>query len=294
MIDLIRYCNPNVYMNYNTGIYQIVNQTNMKRYIGSAVNLKKRKNEHFRLLKKNKHYSINIQRSYNKYGKEFFKFETILYCDKENLIFYEQRAINAYDFKRELYNISPTAGNCSGRKLSEETKEKLRKANLGKKYSKETKIKMSKAVKGRKHTKNAIKNMSEAHKGKKYTEESRKKMSDSAKKRFKRDGNPFPKNNYYREKHPLFIHFTNKQIEEMKNMKIMGFNFKEIAKEFNCNYQTIYNRLKIFNNYIKKEQLKKLKTMRNSGLSYNKISTCFNLSKETIRTRLKNIQKASV
>ena len=39
------------------GIYRITNIVNKKCYIGSSNNCKRRFNEHFRLLKNNKHYT---------------------------------------------------------------------------------------------------------------------------------------------------------------------------------------------------------------------------------------------
>ena len=63
------------------------------------------------------------------------------------------------------YNIE-NGGNCIG-KISEETKEKLRKSHSGKKLSEETKKKMSEARLGLKHSEETKKKMSEACSGKK-------------------------------------------------------------------------------------------------------------------------------
>lgn len=56
--------------------------------------------------------------------------------------------------------------NCIGRVLSEETKEKIRQANLGKKASEETRRKMSEAQKGKPHSPEHNKKVSEALKRK--------------------------------------------------------------------------------------------------------------------------------
>ena len=75
-----------------SGIYQIVNETNGKIYIGSAINIRKRWNFHKRDLKLNKHTNPHLQRAYNKYGKNSFIFEILQKVkDKEHLIFYEQK-----------------------------------------------------------------------------------------------------------------------------------------------------------------------------------------------------------
>lgn len=61
----------------NSGIYKIRNIINNKIYIGSAKDFDKRKKRHLRDLRANKHYSILLQRAFNKYGEENFVFEII-------------------------------------------------------------------------------------------------------------------------------------------------------------------------------------------------------------------------
>lgn len=56
------------------GIYQILNTTNNKSYIGSSKNISKRWTGHRRLLKTNKHHSIYLQRAYNIDGEYSFKY----------------------------------------------------------------------------------------------------------------------------------------------------------------------------------------------------------------------------
>ena len=198
-------------MKNNTGIYQIVNLLNNKKYIGSSINLKKRKTNHFNNLKNKKHLNRHLQAAYNKYGKENFSFEILLYCKKEDLIFYEQRMIDSYDLKKELYNSSPTAKSALGSKhslkankeksirqkghiVSEETKEKLRKANMGKKLSaehikklseshknpsEEIRKKISEASKKRTYSKKTIEKRAQKIRGRKLSEETKKKLSES-------------------------------------------------------------------------------------------------------------------
>lgn len=139
--------------NLNTGIYQIVNQVNGKRYIGSALSLKTRERNHFSSLLYNKHHSIHLQRSYNKYDKENFEFQILLYCSKEDLIFYEQRAIDAYDFKKELYNMNPMAGSPLGTIQSLETRQKNSNSKKGKKRNPEHVKKIANSQRGQKRPK---------------------------------------------------------------------------------------------------------------------------------------------
>lgn len=149
-------------------IYKITNKINDKCYIGSAVNLTDRWRKHIKTLEGGNHHSIKLQRAWNKYGKDNFIFEIIDATDcKKRLIPDEQYWIDAFSSSsNEGYNICPTAGsqlgfkhsektklrisqvqkgrisNRKGVHLSDETKEKLRKANLGKKLSESTKCKL--------------------------------------------------------------------------------------------------------------------------------------------------------
>lgn len=107
-----------------SGVYKITNTINNKFYIGSAVNLKEREYEHFRRLSKNNHCNVLLQNSFNKYKKEYLKFEVIEFCDKKDLILKEQYYI---DNLNPIFNICKIAGNKLGVKHREESKEKLRK-----------------------------------------------------------------------------------------------------------------------------------------------------------------------
>lgn len=121
-----------------SGIYQIKNIVNNNIYIGSTINLIRRKSEHFNLLRKNKHSNKHLQYAFNKYGKNSFEFITLVCCDKKNCLLIEQMFINEFN---PVYNINPTAGNSLGVKHSKETIEKIKKSKLGHFVSEETKKK---------------------------------------------------------------------------------------------------------------------------------------------------------
>ena len=106
----------------NTGIYAIENTINGKMYVGSAVNLKVRKQQHLRDLRAGEHHSRKLQNSYNKHGKEAFVFKPLLVCRKEDLLFYEQLAIDKFNAAKGGYNIAPNAGSALGVKHSAEAK----------------------------------------------------------------------------------------------------------------------------------------------------------------------------
>jgi group I intron endonuclease len=96
-----------------SGVYQIRNLVNGKRYVGSSINLKKREKEHIGNLKKNRHINFHLQNSWNKYGENNFIFEILEKCQSEKLLEKEQFYINLF-FPE--YNICKTAGNTIGYK----------------------------------------------------------------------------------------------------------------------------------------------------------------------------------
>ena len=80
-----------------------------------------------------------------------------------------------------LTNFTWGGEGVSGRKHSEEEKQKMSKAKKGKKNSKEHNKNISKAKKGKKNSKEHNKNISKALKGIKLSEQTRRKMSESQK-----------------------------------------------------------------------------------------------------------------
>lgn len=185
-------------------IYQIRNLINEKIYVGSAFNFHKRIQAHEHRLRFNKHVNKHIQAAYNKYGKDNFVFEILEECEKEKIIEREQFWI---DKLKPQYNLNLFAANSSGRKLSLESIEKMRKSLTGKKHTEESKRKMSESRKGKPHKKgykfsketrdkmSASKigsvvseetklKISKAHKGKVMSLEARQKMSQAAYKRY--------------------------------------------------------------------------------------------------------------
>lgn len=188
------------------GIYKIESLIHPERvYVGSAIDLSKRKNTHFEELRKNKHSNKRLQNHYNKYGKEDLIYSPIHCCLKDELIIAEQFFIDSY---RPFFNICKVAGSCLGIKHSPEAVEKNRQSKLGKKTgpcSEERKRKIREWNTGRKMTDEDKKKMSDARKGKspwnkgthglyteeykaklrkkrktfRHTEESKKKISES-------------------------------------------------------------------------------------------------------------------
>lgn len=94
------------------GIYKITNIITNKVYIGSSKNIYSRWNKHIYDLKNNKHHSTHLQRSWNYYGNENFKFEIIEECTSDKLIEREQFYIDFYNSSDPNcgYNVSRLAG----------------------------------------------------------------------------------------------------------------------------------------------------------------------------------------
>jgi len=136
-----------------SGIYQIENQVNGKRYIGSAVNLRRRWQHHLSALRSGRHYNIHLQRAFDKYSESAFAFIILEQIeDIEQLILCEQRYL---DMLKPAYNIAPTAGSRLGVQCSTETLTKMsaaqtgeRNPNYGKHPSEETRAKQSAAQAG--------------------------------------------------------------------------------------------------------------------------------------------------
>lgn len=126
-----------------SGIYKIINITTNDFYIGSSVNLDRRRYEHYSQLKKGKHGNLHLQNSFNKYGENTFQFVILEYCDKENCILIEQKYINNL---KPTFNINPNSGSSLGVKHREETIDKIRKSKLGGKHTEETKNKIKEGL----------------------------------------------------------------------------------------------------------------------------------------------------
>ena len=109
------------------GVYTITSIVNGKLYVGSTTrSFTKRWNDHKSLLRNNKHHNIHLQRAWNKYGEENFKFEILSICAPTLCILAEQYWMNILNAYKKGYNRKPNAGNSKGIKRPEETLVKMR------------------------------------------------------------------------------------------------------------------------------------------------------------------------
>lgn len=167
-----------------SGIYKIINNVNGKYYIGSSRNIegsKGRWGTHKYMLKYNKHFNQHLQNAWNLYGPDSFQFllvEELKNATDTELKTLEQRYLDiAKSFPENSYNLTFDAFN---KTLSEETKQKISKSNMGRVMSEEAKKRISIAHKGKKHTPEQIAKFVKAKTGSSWghhTEETKRKMS---------------------------------------------------------------------------------------------------------------------
>lgn len=116
----------------SSGIYQIVCHASGNRYIGSAVHFGNRWRLHRSHLRRGLHHSPHLQRAWVKYGAEAFSFSPLLICARPELLYYEQRALDAFSPE---YNVALRAGSPRGIKPTDEARAKMRAAKLGRPLS---------------------------------------------------------------------------------------------------------------------------------------------------------------
>lgn len=125
-----------------SGIYRILNRVNGKSYIGSAKNISIRFAQHSVGLRKNKHFNVYLQNSFNKYGY-VFDFSCIEECEEYILEERENYYIALFNSRDHRFGYNLQSGrrddpisrwNDSVRKkISESNKENFRKnPNRGK------------------------------------------------------------------------------------------------------------------------------------------------------------------
>lgn len=141
-----------------------------KKYIGSTINFRNRRNSHLSALRTKRSNCIKLQRAFNKYGESLFNFSVIYFCSIKLLSEKELEYIKKYNAIRNGYNIAlDTKIPMLGRKHSKLTRLKMsnksmgNKSNSGRKFTKEHKAKIGLSKIGKKRkpfSKEWIENMS--------------------------------------------------------------------------------------------------------------------------------------
>lgn len=172
-----------------SGIYEIVNVVNGKRYIGSAAKFRNRFAVHRHGLRAGTHHSQKLQRAWLKYGEAAFSFRVLLLCAPENLLLYEQILLDAL---APEYNICRIAGSILGVRWSDEARAKVASTRSndhfrGRRHSPETLALMSAAqrgntaTKGKKRNPQAVARTAAAHRGMQRSPETRTRIAQALK-----------------------------------------------------------------------------------------------------------------
>jgi len=138
-------------------IYRILNVANDCFYIGSAVNPRRRKWEHWSSLKKGSHHCAALQKAWDDFGEDAFEFEIIQTVDEEeDLLLTEDTFLLKYAGQPDCYNTAtstqfPSSSTPAVRKkISVSLKEKYSGGEytprVGKNHSEETKRLISQMV----------------------------------------------------------------------------------------------------------------------------------------------------
>jgi len=115
------------------GIYVIQSRLYPEKfYIGSATNFRRRKMKHISDIKLKKHHSPLLQRHANKYGVDDLNIHLWFCCLKDDLLALEQYCI---DTLKPIWNICKVAGNTTGYKHTEKSREKISESLIGNKRS---------------------------------------------------------------------------------------------------------------------------------------------------------------
>lgn len=146
----------------NSGIYKIINAATDSFYIGSAVDLRRRKTRHFSELRHGKHNNGHLQAAFDLHGESNFSFVVLEYVSiGPELYVAEDKWMADHVGKKYCYNIGMAAmspmlgmkGELSptwGYKHTAESRAKIAEAGKGRFVSEETRAKRSASTKGRK------------------------------------------------------------------------------------------------------------------------------------------------
>jgi group I intron endonuclease len=154
-------------MTVKSGIYSILQLSTALHYVGSAVELRRRWDRHKSDLNAGRHHNRKLQRSWNKYGSDDFRFDVLEACDESVLIDREQFWLDA---TLPFFNVLRQAYSMTGYKHSNEAKLKNSKAAklMWDSMTSEQREKRVDAhaakIKGSRHSEDTKRKMSESHK----------------------------------------------------------------------------------------------------------------------------------
>lgn len=114
-----------------SGVYCIENLINHKKYVGKSVNIFKRWQSELEGLRGMYFHNVHLQRAWNKYGENQFKFYILEICQEDVLSTKEQEWIERLDTFNSGYNQTLGGEGTPGIVFSEDRKQKIRDAQSG-------------------------------------------------------------------------------------------------------------------------------------------------------------------
>ena len=223
-----------------SGIYQIVNTVNGKRYVGSAKCFRVRFRVHKGLLNRGKHHAPHLQHAWTKDGAEVFEFRIIRFCEHGELIKCEQAAI---DVMKPEYNVCLQAGSTFGRSHSVETRQKIAAKKVGIKLpprSAEHRKAMSKRQVGRQKSEAHAAALQAGRSSRVYSEEQRQKVSMSLKMAYESGLRSRVKSEEHRQKiGQFYAKLSDDQVRDIRTLRLSGMTCKQLAEKFGSNAGTI-------------------------------------------------------
>ena len=134
-------------------LYVLRCSTNGAEYFGSAMNTGRRWRQHRYDLRHGKHSNIRLLRTWQKYGEESFTFHVLAFVEPSQRLFLEERLLLASVGHSHCLNISMSPmGGMNGRKHTPESKEKMRRGNIGRVHSAESRARISEGQRKRDRT----------------------------------------------------------------------------------------------------------------------------------------------
>jgi len=163
------------------GIYALYNIENGKIYVGSSIDMYTRTRRHLSDLKNGKHYNRYLIRAYKKYGNSIIPVVLEIVKNRESLIEREQYWIDHFEsYNNKVgYNICIIADRLTGIFRTDEEKKHLSIINTGRKLTEETKQKISESRKGIQYSAETLKRMSDSHIGKNLSESAKEKLRNN-------------------------------------------------------------------------------------------------------------------
>lgn len=125
-----------------SGVYALKNTATGKAYVGSSVNIPRRKRCHYSELRNGTHHSLHLQRSFIKHGEAAFEFVILEETSTDESVIRgaEQRWIDRLDAAgKGGYNGNPCAASVGRLPKSATHKQRIGEARRGQTHTPETK-----------------------------------------------------------------------------------------------------------------------------------------------------------